>query len=50
MIALAHAMLEDPHWGWKAAKELGADLARPNQYLRAAPKMWPGASYRDGAA
>jgi hypothetical protein len=26
---------------------LGAEVARPRQYLRAAPKMWPGASYRD---
>jgi NADPH2 dehydrogenase len=50
MIALGRAMLEDPHWAWMAAKELGADVARPNQYLRAAPKMWPGAAYRDNAA
>jgi NADPH2 dehydrogenase len=50
MIALGRAMLEDPHWAWTAAKELGADVARPNQYLRAAPKMWPGAAYRDSAA
>ena len=50
MIALGRAMLEDPHWAWMAAKELGADVARPNQYLRAAPKLWPGAAYRDNAA
>jgi NADPH2 dehydrogenase len=50
MIALARAMLDDPHWAWRAAKELGAEVARPLQYLRAAPKMWPGASYRDSAA
>jgi len=49
-IALGRAMLEDPHWAWLAAKELGADVARPKQYLRAAPKLWPGASYRDNAA
>jgi NADPH2 dehydrogenase len=49
-IALGRAMLEDPHWAWMAAKELGADVARPNQYLRAAPKLWPGASYRNSAA
>jgi len=49
-IALGRAMLEDPHWAWIAAKELGADVARPKQYLRAAPKLWPGASYRDNAA
>ena len=50
MIALGRAMLEDPHWAWIAAKELGGEVARPLQYLRAAPKMWPGASYRDTAA
>jgi NADPH2 dehydrogenase len=49
-IALGRAMLEDPHWAWIAAKELGADVARPKQYLRAAPKLWPGAAYRDTAA
>lgn len=50
MVALGRAMLENPHWAWIAAKELGADVARPNQYLRVAPKLWPGASYRDNAA
>ena len=50
MVALGRAMLEDPHWAWMAAKELGADVARPLQYLRAAPKLWPGAMYRDSAA
>jgi NADPH2 dehydrogenase len=50
MIALGRAMLEDPHWAWMAAKELGADVARPKQYLRAAPKMWPGAAYRGNNA
>ncbi len=50
MVALGRAMLEDPHWAWMAAKELGADVARPLQYLRAAPKMWPGAAYRGDAA
>jgi len=50
MIALGRAMLDDPHWAWMAAKELGAEVARPNQYLRAAPKLWPGAAYRDNAA
>ena len=47
MVALARAFLDDPHWGWHAAAALGADVARPKQYLRAAPKLWPGASYRD---
>jgi NADPH2 dehydrogenase len=46
MIALARAVLDNPHWGWQAALELGADVARPPQYQRAAPKLWPGAAYR----
>ncbi|MET0741892.1 MAG: NADH:flavin oxidoreductase/NADH oxidase, partial [Microvirga sp.] len=29
MVALARAFLDDPHWGWHAAKDLGADVARP---------------------
>jgi len=46
MVALARAFLDDPHWSWKAALELGADVPRPPQYARAAPKLWPGAAYR----
>jgi 2,4-dienoyl-CoA reductase-like NADH-dependent reductase (Old Yellow Enzyme family) len=46
MVALARAMLDNPHWGWHAALELGAEVARPLQYQRAAPKLWPGAAYR----
>jgi len=44
MVALARAVLDDPHWGWHAARALGADVKRPNQYLRAAPALWPGAA------
>ena len=47
MIALARAMLDDPHWGWHAAHELGAEVPRPPQYARTAPATWPGASYVD---
>jgi NADPH2 dehydrogenase len=46
MIALARAMLDDPRWGWRAAQALGAEVKRPPQYARAAPKLWPGAGYR----
>jgi NADPH2 dehydrogenase len=46
MVALARAMLDNPHWAWHAARELGAEVARPPQYQRAAPKVWPGASYK----
>jgi NADPH2 dehydrogenase len=43
MVALARAMLDDPRWGWRAARSLGAEVARALQYQRAAPKLWPGA-------
>jgi NADPH2 dehydrogenase len=44
MVALARAFLDAPHWGWHAAQTLGTDVKRPNQYLRVAPAMWPGAA------
>ncbi len=43
MVALARAMLDDPHWAWHAAIELGAEVKRPPQYQRTGPKFWPGA-------
>lgn len=46
MVALARAILDDPHWPWHAAQALGGDVARPSQYLRATPKLWPGAQVR----
>jgi 2,4-dienoyl-CoA reductase-like NADH-dependent reductase (Old Yellow Enzyme family) len=39
-VSLARAFLDDPHWGWHAAKALGADVKRPVQYERAGPKLW----------
>jgi 2,4-dienoyl-CoA reductase-like NADH-dependent reductase (Old Yellow Enzyme family) len=47
MVALARAMLDDPHWGWRAAHVLGAEVARPKQYQRASPKVGAGAGFRD---
>jgi NADPH2 dehydrogenase len=46
MVSLARAMLDDPHWAWHAAQELGADVTIPPQYLRAGPKLWAGAALR----
>ncbi|MBI4274111.1 MAG: NADH:flavin oxidoreductase/NADH oxidase [Rhizobiales bacterium] len=46
MVSLARAMLDDPHWGWHAARALGADVQRPPQYLRAGPKLWAPAAAR----
>ncbi len=46
LVALGRAFLDNPHWGWEAARVLGAEVARPPQYQRAAPAVWPGAAYR----
>ena len=40
MVSMARCFLDDPHWGWHAAKALGAEVARPPQYQRAGPKLW----------
>jgi 2,4-dienoyl-CoA reductase-like NADH-dependent reductase (Old Yellow Enzyme family) len=40
MVAMARAFLDDPHWGWHAAKALGAEVPRVKQYLRVGPKLW----------
>jgi NADPH2 dehydrogenase len=37
MVALARAMLYEPHWPWRAAAELGATVEAPPQYWRSAP-------------
>jgi 2,4-dienoyl-CoA reductase-like NADH-dependent reductase (Old Yellow Enzyme family) len=47
MVALARTVLDDPRWGWHAAQALGVEIKRPQQYERAAPKLWPGAALKD---
>jgi len=37
VVLLARQMLRDPYWPLHAAKELGADVPWPNQYVRAKP-------------
>lgn len=37
MVALARGMLFDPHWTWRAARELGGEVACPRQYERGLP-------------
>ena len=45
MVSIGRGFLDDPHWGWHAAKALGAEVVRPPQYQRAGPKLWaPAAS------
>jgi 2,4-dienoyl-CoA reductase-like NADH-dependent reductase (Old Yellow Enzyme family) len=41
MIAIARAAIDDPRWPWHAAFRLGAEIARPHPYARAAPAAWP---------
>jgi len=47
MVAMARAFLDDPHWGWHAAQSLSAEVARPLQYARTAPGLWPGVAMRN---
>jgi 2,4-dienoyl-CoA reductase-like NADH-dependent reductase (Old Yellow Enzyme family) len=42
LVALARAMLYNPHWPWHAAAELGATVEAPPQYWRSAPQGHPG--------
>jgi 2,4-dienoyl-CoA reductase-like NADH-dependent reductase (Old Yellow Enzyme family) len=46
MVALARALLDDPHWGWHAAQALGGEVAYPPQYQRAGAPLWPGVKLR----
>ena len=43
MVALARGMLQDPHWPWRAAAVLDAEVAYPPQYIRGYRSRW----YRD---
>ncbi|CAN5487986.1 NADH:flavin oxidoreductase/NADH oxidase [soil metagenome] len=38
MVALARAILFEPHWPWRAAAELGAQVEAPPQYWRSQPR------------
>ncbi|WP_347254141.1 NADH:flavin oxidoreductase/NADH oxidase [Leminorella grimontii] len=42
MVALGRGILYDPHWPWRAAAELGAQVHAPKQYWRAAPRRIKG--------
>ena len=46
MVAFGRAALDDPHWAWHAARALGAEVHRPQQYLRSGEKLWPGAAMK----
>ena len=49
MVAMARGLLDDPRWGWHAARELGAEVPRALQYQRVAPKLWTPPVQRAGA-
>ena len=49
LVSAARAFLDDPHWGWHAARALGADVQRPPQYARAGPKLWAPAAAKTKA-
>lgn len=38
LVALARAMLFEPHWPWRAAAELGGQVEAPHQYWRSQPR------------
>jgi 2,4-dienoyl-CoA reductase-like NADH-dependent reductase (Old Yellow Enzyme family) len=40
LIALARAMLYNPHWPWHAAAHFGASVRAPKQYLRSQPHQY----------
>ena len=40
-VMLARGMMYDPRWAWHAARELGAETAYPDQYVRCIPERWP---------
>jgi 2,4-dienoyl-CoA reductase-like NADH-dependent reductase (Old Yellow Enzyme family) len=41
LVLMARELLRDPYWPLRAARELGATMAWPAQYLRAGPKDAP---------
>jgi 2,4-dienoyl-CoA reductase-like NADH-dependent reductase (Old Yellow Enzyme family) len=43
-VAMARAFLDNPRWVWHAADRLGAKIAYPPQYARAAAAVWPGSA------
>ncbi len=38
LVAIARAILFEPHWPWRAAAELGAQVSAPPQYWRSQPR------------
>ena len=45
-VMLARGVMDDPHWAWHAAAELGVETIYPDQYFRCSPKVWRGAAQK----
>ncbi|PKO90566.1 MAG: oxidoreductase [Betaproteobacteria bacterium HGW-Betaproteobacteria-12] len=43
-VAIGRAMLYDPRWALKAARQLGVNLPFPSQYMLCSPQYWSGPS------
>lgn len=48
MIAIARAVMDDPHWGRHAAWRLGTEVPLSPQHMRVTPKTWPPARAKWG--
>ena len=40
LVAIARAVMDDPRWAWRAARELGGKTAYPRNYQRCEPPGW----------
>ena len=40
LVAIARAMMDDPRWAWRAARELGAETPYAPNYVRCSPAVW----------
>jgi NADPH2 dehydrogenase len=40
LVAIARAMMDDPRWAWRAARELDAEAAYAPNYARCHPSVW----------
>jgi 2,4-dienoyl-CoA reductase-like NADH-dependent reductase (Old Yellow Enzyme family) len=40
LVVIARAMMDDPRWAWRAARELGAETPYAPNYVRCSPAVW----------
>ena len=46
-VSLGRAFIDNPHWAYEAARQMGSEIHYPLQYARADPKVWPGMRLKD---